>query len=168
MVCHRQREIFGHTYLRKMMGIMWLSMQNGTWRWWEESLFLHWEGRQALIWILWCSSKIGHHLFAWTELLNTSSSTSQGTDAFRIGLITPDHPIPQIPIPCGGHLKEKNPQTVEVLKDNTRREIRQIPQETLNRVVDNFNVWVAAVIQWCGGWIKHINNYWKSVVTRWL
>ena len=112
MVCYRQREIFGHTYFRKMMGIMWLSMQNGTWRWWEESLFLHWEGRQALIWILWCSSKMGHRLIAQTELLNTS----QRIDSFHAELIAPGHPIPQITthltIFCGGTWKTKFIKTI--------------------------------------------------------
>ena len=48
-----------------------------------------------------------------------------------------------------GYLKdrvcENNPQTRE---DIIRREIRRIPQEMLNRVVDNFNVWVAAVLSY--------------------
>ena len=51
-----------------------------------------------------------------------------------------------------GYLKdrvyENNPQTTEVLKDNIRREIRWIPQEMLSRVVDNFNVRVAAVLSY--------------------
>ena len=46
-----------------------------------------------------------------------------------------------------GRVYENNPQTTEVLKDNIRREVRRIPQEMFNRVVDNFNVRVAAVIQ---------------------
>ena len=62
-----------------------------------------------------------------------------------------------------GYLKdrvyENNPQTTEVLKDNIRIEIRQIPQEMLNRFVDNFNVRVAAVIQQWGAWIEHTINY---------
>ena len=48
-----------------------------------------------------------------------------------------------------GYLKdrvcENNPQTRE---DIIRKEIRRIPQEILNRVVDNFNVWVAAVLSY--------------------
>ena len=40
---------------------------------------------------------------------------------------------------------EKNPQTRE---DIIRREIRWIPQDMLNRVVDNFNVQVAAVLSY--------------------
>ena len=40
---------------------------------------------------------------------------------------------------------EKNPQTRE---DIIRREIRWIPQEMLNRVVDSFNVRVAAVLSY--------------------
>ena len=46
-----------------------------------------------------------------------------------------------------GYLKdrvcENNPQTRE---DIIRKEIRRIPQEMLNRIVDNFNVRVAAVM----------------------
>ena len=48
-----------------------------------------------------------------------------------------------------GYLKDRiyedNPQTRE---DIIRREIRRIPQEMLNRVVDNFNVLVAAVLSY--------------------
>ena len=55
-----------------------------------------------------------------------------------------------------GYLKdgvyENNPHTTEALKDNIRkREIRQIPQEMMNRVVDNFNVRVAAVLSYSSG-----------------
>ena len=48
-----------------------------------------------------------------------------------------------------GYLKdrvcENNSQTRE---DSTRRKIRRIPQEMLNRVVDNFNVQFAAVLSY--------------------
>ena len=40
---------------------------------------------------------------------------------------------------------ENNLQTRE---DIIRKETRRIPQEMLNRVVDNFNVWVAAVLSY--------------------
>ena len=40
---------------------------------------------------------------------------------------------------------EYNPQTKE---DIIRKEIKQIPQEMLNRVVDNFNVLVTAVLSY--------------------
>ena len=40
---------------------------------------------------------------------------------------------------------ENNPQTRE---DIIRREIRRIPQEMLNRVVDNVNVRVAVVLSY--------------------
>ena len=42
---------------------------------------------------------------------------------------------------------ENNTQTVEALKTNIRREIRRIPQEMCARVIQNFNVRVATVIQ---------------------
>jgi len=40
-----------------------------------------------------------------------------------------------------------NPDSIERLKENNRREIRRIPRDMLERVVNNFNVRVAAVIQ---------------------
>ena len=52
-----------------------------------------------------------------------------------------------------------NPKTTEALKENIKRESRQIPGEMLNRVVDSFNVRIAAVIQTRGAWIEHIMNY---------
>lgn len=62
-----------------------------------------------------------------------------------------------------GYLKERvyagNPRTSEELKDSIRREIRRIPAEMLTRVVDNFNVRLAAVLQQRGAWIEHIINY---------
>ncbi|KAK7096852.1 hypothetical protein V1264_003899 [Littorina saxatilis] len=62
-----------------------------------------------------------------------------------------------------GYLKERvytgNPRTSEELKESIRREIRRIPAEMLTRVVDNFNVRLAAVIQQRGAWIEHIINY---------
>ena len=88
-----------------------------------------------------------------TEHLNTSGITSHGTDSFRIKPTTPGHPIPKIlthlTIFWRVYLKdrvcENNPQTRE---DSIRREIRRIPQEKLNRVADNFNVRVAAVLSY--------------------
>ena len=62
-----------------------------------------------------------------------------------------------------GYLKERvyhnNPQTIDALKENIRREIRKIPREMLDRVINNFNVRVAAVIQRRGAWIEHVINY---------
>ena len=58
-----------------------------------------------------------------------------------------------------GYLKERvyqdNPDTIGSLKQNIRREIRRIPRDMLERVMDNFNVRMAAVIQQRGAWIKH-------------
>jgi hypothetical protein len=51
----------------------------------------------------------------------------------------------------GIYVKEKvyanNPQTLEMLKENIRREIRNIPGDIIARVIANFNVRVANVIQ---------------------
>ena len=62
-----------------------------------------------------------------------------------------------------GYLKERvyanNPQTIEALKANILQEIRRIPLDMCDRVIRNFNVRVATVIQRRGAWIEHINNY---------
>ena len=62
-----------------------------------------------------------------------------------------------------GYLKDRiygnNPQTLAALKDNIRREIRRIPADMIGRVMGNFNVRVAAVLQRRGAWIEHIINY---------
>ena len=82
-----------------------------------------------------------------TEHLNASGITFHGTDSFRIKPITPGHPIPKISTRLTFFLKdrvcENNRQT---RGDIIKREIRWIPQKMLNRVVDNFNVRVAAVL----------------------
>ena len=71
-----------------------------------------------------CSvQEMRRHLICQTGNLNTSFITSHGTDSCR----------------------ENNPQTREEI---IRKEIRRIPQEVLNRVVDNFNVRVAAVLSY--------------------
>ena len=86
-----------------------------------------------------------------TEHLNTSGIASHGTDLFHVKPINPGHAIPKISTRLTIFLKEylkdrvcgNNPQTKE---DIIRREIRWISQEIINRVVDNFNVRVAAVL----------------------
>ena len=56
-------------------------------------------------------------------------------------------------------VSEDNPDTIERLKKNIKREIRSIPNDVLERVMDNFNVSVANIIQQRGAWIEHIINY---------
>ena len=105
-----------------------------------------------------------------TEHLNTSGIASNETDSFCVKPITlailfprsqPAWPfsegVPEDRV-CG-----KNPQTKE---DIIRREIRWISQEMVNRVVDNFNVRIAAVLLYSsvGAWSVHSSNYWKSIV----
>jgi hypothetical protein len=62
-----------------------------------------------------------------------------------------------------GYLKESvysnNLQTIEALKANIRQEIRRIPLDMCDRVITNFNVRIATVIQRRGAWIEHIINY---------
>ena len=88
-----------------------------------------------------------------TEHLNTSGITSHWD---RLISRQTDNPWPSysqdLNLPdyfLRGYLKdrvcENNPQTRE---DIIRKEIRRIPQEMLNRVVDNFNVRVAAVLSY--------------------
>ena len=66
-----------------------------------------------------------------------------------------------------GYLKERvydnNLQTIDALKENIRREIRRIPREMLDRVINNFNVRVATVIQTRGAWIEYVINYWTTL-----
>ena len=107
----------------------------------------------------------------WTEHLNTSGITSHGTDSFHVKLITPGHPIPKIStrltIFWGGTWKTEFVKTIHRQERTIiRREIRLIPQEMLNRILNNFNVWVA--IQQRSAWNKHSINYWKNIVKHWF
>ena len=85
--------------------------------------------------------------------LNTSGITPHETDSLCIKPITLGHPIPKISTPQDYFLRrcledrvcESIPQTRE---DIIRKGIRWIPQEMLNRVMDNFNVGVAAVLSY--------------------
>jgi len=52
-----------------------------------------------------------------------------------------------------------NPDSIEKLKANNRGEIKRIPRDMLGRVLNNFNVRVAAVIQQRVVLIKHFSNY---------
>ena len=45
------------------------------------------------------------------------------------------------------------------IKTNIRQEIQRIPLEMCARVIQNFNVRVATVIQRRGAWIEHVINY---------
>ena len=62
-----------------------------------------------------------------------------------------------------GYLKEKvyhnNLQTIDELKENIRCETKRIPHEMLDRVINNFNVHVATIIQRRGAGIEHVINY---------
>ena len=63
---------------------------------------------------------------------------------------------------------QDNPDTIERLsKENIRREIKRIPRDMLERVVNNFNLRVAAVIQQRGAWIEHVINYEKKWGKKW-
>lgn len=62
-----------------------------------------------------------------------------------------------------GYLKERkyedNPDTIDWLKENIKREIRRIPSDILERVINNFSARVANVIQQRSAWIEHVINY---------
>ena len=80
------------------------------------------------------------HNFPWDRLI--SRQTDNPWPSYSQDLNPPDYFL-------RGYLKdrvcENNPQTRE---DIIRKEIRRIPQEILNRVVDNFNVRIAAVLSY--------------------
>ena len=80
------------------------------------------------------------HNFPWDRLI--SHQTNNPCSSYSQDLKRPDCFL-------SGYLKdracENNPQTRE---DIIRKKIRRIPQEMLNRVVDNFIVRVAAVISY--------------------
>lgn len=58
-----------------------------------------------------------------------------------------------------GRIYANNPQTLDALTTNIRREVRNMPADMIARVIVNFNVRVAAVIQQRGAWIEHIIKY---------
>lgn len=66
-----------------------------------------------------------------------------------------------------GKVYEDNPQTIEALKTIIRREIRGIPQEMCPRVVQNFNVRVATVIQRRGAQMEDVINYSAVGLKNW-
>ena len=80
------------------------------------------------------------HNFPWDRLI--SRQTDNPWPSYSQDLNPPDYFL-------RGYLKdrvcENNPQTRE---DIIRREIRRIPQEMLNRVVDNFNICIAAELSY--------------------
>ena len=80
------------------------------------------------------------HDFPWDRLI--SLQTDNTWPSYSKDLNLPDYFLM-------GYLKdrvyENNLQTTE---DIIKKEIRRIPQEMLNRVVDNFNVRVAAVLSY--------------------
>ena len=80
------------------------------------------------------------HNFPWDRLI--LRQTNNPWPSYSQDLNPPDYFL-------RGYLKERvcenNPHTRE---DIIRRKIRWIPQETFNRVVDNFNVGVAAMLSY--------------------
>ena len=73
------------------------------------------------------------HLISRTEHLNTSSITSHGTDAFRIKLTTPGHPVPKISthltIFWGGTWKTEFVKTILRQKRTASEEKRILPKK---------------------------------------
>ena len=61
------------------------------------------------------------------------------------------------------YLKERvyqnKPRTIEDLQNNIRREIQQIPTETLHRVLANFSKRINHVIENRGKWFEYVLNY---------
>ena len=59
-----------------------------------------------------------------------------------------------------GYLKGKvytnKPRTIQKLKEGIIREVRDIPQEMIFNIIDNFKIRVAAVRKQCGAWIEYL------------
>ena len=88
------------------------------------------------------------------EHLNTLGIISHCTDSFHVKPTTPGHPIPKISTHLFSDQKkrglkdrvcENNPQTRDYI---IRKEIRQMAQEMLNWVVNNFIVRAAVVLSY--------------------
>ena len=80
------------------------------------------------------------HNFPWDRLI--LRQTDNPWQSYSQDLNSPDYFVRDY---LNDRVCENNPQTRE---DIFRREIRWIPQEMLNRVVDSFNVQVAAVLSY--------------------
>ena len=101
-----------------------------------------------------------------TEHFNTSSKTSHGRDSFHVKQRFPKISS-RMTIFWGGIWKTEFVKPIHRPERTIiRREIRLIPQEMLNRILNNFNVWVA--IQQRSAWNKHSINYWKNIVKHWF
>ena len=113
-----------------------------------------------------------HHTIVQTDLWNSSA------DIFLVRFISRRTDFPWPPYspdlnPCDyflwGYLKERiydnNPQTLADLKDNVRRETRRMSADMIGRVIDNFNVRVAATIRQ-GVWIEHIINHYGQTTDK--
>ena len=87
-----------------------------------------------------CTALLYEHSFPWDRLI--SRQTDNPWPSYSQDLNPPDYFLREY---LKDRVCENNPQTRE---DSIRREIRRIPQEMLNRVVDNFNVRVAAVLSY--------------------
>ena len=81
---------------------------------------------------------IPQHYFPWDRLI--SRQTDNSCPSYSQDLNPPDCFL-------RGYLKERvYENNLQAREEIIRKEIRRIPQEILNRVVDNFNVRVAAVL----------------------
>ena len=120
-----------------------------------------------LIWIQLFFNRMVHHPTVRTAPFNTLRQYLLGDRLISRRTDNPWPPYSPDLTPLDyflwGYLKERvyedNPDTIERLKKNVKREIRRIPNDVLERVMDNFNVRVANVIQQRGAWIEHIINY---------
>ena len=80
------------------------------------------------------------HNFPWDRLI--LCQTDNPWPSYSQDLNPPDYFV-------RGYLKERVCENnLQKREDIIRREIRWVPQEMLNRVVDSFNVWVAAVLSY--------------------
>ena len=112
---------------------------------------------------MFCSVReMKHHLISQIEHLNTSDTTSHGTESFRAKPITPIHPIPKISTCLSSERKTEFVKAIDRQeRTSSEKKIRRIPQEMLNTVLENVNVRVAAVLSYSsdGAWNEHSIYY---------
>ena len=102
-----------------------------------------------------------HRSIVQTDLWSTYADILLVIDSFQDALIFPGHHIliltdlTTFSGPPFIRIYNNNPKTQANLKDNIKREIRKIPVDVIERVIDNFNARIGTVIRRQGAWIEH-------------
>ena len=141
-----------HTGSSMQMNVRKLWTQSDTWNQWEENSCRCWRGGNEWRWILWFISAMEQHLIAPIEYVHLYFLGDRLIFR-RTNNPWPAHFPHRSPLDyfLWGYLNDRacanNPQTIDTLKNNIRTEIRRILHEMLDRVIINFNMRVATVIQ---------------------